>query len=222
LVRPDLAALAVAPAVAPAEWKTWPGARLFRVNATTRRGEATFEAQLAPFADAGSTGARYKVWLPLAGQPDANLALEGRESRSRQGNQPGSINDDDPQSFAVTFDGQAAAEDWYAVTFAAPTLVRRVGFVQGKTFHDGGWFVGRPQVQIQREAGGAWETVGELVEYPAATATDKKRVNPGQSYTVRLSDAVAVVAVRVLGVPARGDRANQAFSSCAELQVYRD
>lgn len=222
LARSDAAVLSVTPVAAPADWKTWTGARLFRVNATTRRGGGQFTTQLAPFADAGRTGARYKVWLPLAGQPDANLALEGRESRSRPGNQTGSINDDDPQSCAVTFDGQPAREDWYAVAFAAPAAVRRVVFVQGKTFHDGGWFVGRPKVQIQREPGSAWETVGELGDYPVATATDKKRINGSQSYSLRLPAPVTAAAVRILGVPASGDRPSQAFSSCAELQAYRD
>ncbi len=222
LLRDEPAALEVAPQPAANEWKTWAGAQLFRVNATTRKGDAQFTAKMVPFADAGSTSARYKVWLPLAGKPGANAATEGTESRSRRGNQSGSINDEDSQSFVVTYDGQPAAEDWYAVMLPAPTAIRRIVFVQGQTFHNGGWFVGRPKVQIQRAVGAAWETVGELTEYPVATATDKKRIGAGQPYALSLSGPVTAAAVRIVGVPATGDGPNQAFSSCAELQVYRD
>ena len=222
LVRADPAALGVAPQPAANEWKTWAGAQLFRVNTTTRKGDAQFTAKMVPFADAGSTSARYKVWLPLAGQRSANVATEGTESRSRQGNQSGSINDEDPQSFVVTFDGKPAAEDWYAVTLPEPTAIRRVVFVQGRIFHDGGWFVGQPKVQIQRAAGAAWETIGQLTEYPVATATDKKRIAANQPYALGLAGPVTAAAVRIVGVHASGDRPNQAFSACAELQVYRD
>jgi hypothetical protein len=58
---------------------------------------------------------------------------------------------------------------WFAVTLDEPTLVKRVTFVPGKTFHDGGWFgasAGKPRIQVQRTNGGPWETVGELAAYP--------------------------------------------------------
>jgi hypothetical protein len=67
----DAAALQVTPEPAPAAFQTWPGARVFRVNAIARKSTATLSAgaattiHLLPFADAGGTGARYKVWLPL-------------------------------------------------------------------------------------------------------------------------------------------------------------
>jgi hypothetical protein len=93
LPKADLAALVVAPEAAPAERRTWPGAKTFRVNATTQCGVESFTASLIPFADAGGTGASYKVWLPVAGQPSANLLLDGIESRSRPSHKPRSISD---------------------------------------------------------------------------------------------------------------------------------
>jgi hypothetical protein len=75
-------------------------------------------------------------------------------------------------------------------------------------------------VQVQRQKGGAWETVGELDDYPATTATDGSKLKPGQTFTLRLASPVNAVAVRVLGVPASGDEPKQAFSSCAELQAF--
>ena len=218
LAKPDLAALAVTPEPAPAEFKTWPGAQVFRINAVTRRGGKPISIRLIPFADAGATGTRYKVWLPLAGAPSANVLLDGTESRSRQGNQNGSINDDDPGSFAVTFDGKNAKEDWFAVILDAPATIRRIVFAHGNNFHDGGWFIDKPRLQIQREKNGAWETIGELADYPA----DGKKLNPGQTFTLRLLEPVKAVAVRVIGTPASGDNSKQAFSSCAELQAYSE
>jgi hypothetical protein len=152
-----------------------------------------------------------------------SLLAEGEESRSRQGNQHGQINDSDFDSFVVTFDGKPAKEDWFAVTLAAPASVRRVVFAHGKNFHDGGWFdasAGKPRVQVQRSKGSTWETVGELADYPATTTADNKKLKAGQTFTLRLPEPIKAVAVRVIGAPACGDKPTQAFSSCAELQAF--
>jgi hypothetical protein len=118
----------------------------------------------------------------------------------------------------VTRNGQKAAEDWYAVTLKVLTAIRRVIFVPTRPAKDGGWFAGKPEVQIQREAGSAWETVGTLNSYSAAEVRSSK----GRSYTLLLANPVKVVAVRVLGVPAVGSDQKQAYSSCAELQAFAE
>jgi DUF1680 family protein len=218
--------LAVTPEPAPGGRKTWPGAQVYRVNATAQHGSGPFTTRLVPFADAGITGKRYKVWLPRAGQPNGNLLLDGVESRSRPGNLDGSINDDNLQSLVVTYDGKRTTEDWFAVTLARPVTIRRVIFTHGKNFHDGGWFdtsAGKPRVQVQRTSDSAWETIGELSDYPATTATNGQhdRLTWGnRSFTLLLAKPVTFVAVRVIGVPASGDNTQQAFSSCAELQAF--
>jgi len=221
----DLAALAVTPEPAPDHLRTWPAAEVFRVNAIGRRpaksGQAgsTFPIRLIPFADAGNSGAEYQVWLPV-GPSAGNLFQDEKESRSRRGNVSGSISDGDPGSFVVTFDGKPAAEDWFAVTLEAPTELKRVGFVHGKTFHDGGWFDasgGRPQVQIQAMPGGKWETVGVLKDYPATTATNAAGLVGGERFTCDLLKPMRTFGVRVVGRPASGDDPRQAFASCAEL-----
>ncbi len=179
-----------------------------------------------PFADAGAGGGRYQVWLHAPGTPLPNadsLSAFAQESRSRPGNVPGSITDGDPSSFVVTFDGNPAAEDWYAVEFDAPVAIRRVVFAHGKTFHDGGWFdasSGKPLVQVKRDATSAWETIAKLEDYPATTATDSRTLQSGQTFTVQLPQPVTAVALRVLGKPASGDNLRQAFSSSAELQAF--
>jgi len=230
IAKPDVAVLAFTPEVAPAGVKTWPGARVFRIQAVSRKDGSPVSLRLTPFADAGGTGSRYKVWLSLPRPPSGNVLLDGVESRSRPGNQAGSINDDDVQSLVVTYDYepakkdyQLAKADWFAVTLKAPAAIRRIVFLHGRNFHDGGWFdasAGKPKVQIQREPGGAWETIGELADYPATTVADHASLRSGEAFTLQLAEPVKALAVRVLGVPAGGDYPKQNFSSCSELQAY--
>lgn len=72
LAGDNLQTLQVTPEPAPEAFKTWPGARVFRVNATIRLDGPTHKVgqanpiRLVPFADVGFTGAPYRVWLPLA------------------------------------------------------------------------------------------------------------------------------------------------------------
>ena len=223
IADPDLAALAVTPEPAPDNLKTWADERVFRIQTRTPKSGTPVEVRLIPFADAGGTGTRYKVWLPLPRQPSGNLLLDGVENRSRPGNVSGSIIDEEVQNPPVTFDGKPSKADWFAVTLGAPIAIRRVVFMHGNNSHDGGWFdasAGKPKVQIQRAQGGAWETIGELDEYPATTDTHHASLTFGQSFTLRLASPVKALAVRVLGVPACGDSPKQNFSSCAELQAF--
>jgi len=178
------------------------------------------------FADAGAKGGRYQVWLRNIDNP-AKLSLlsGGVESRSRQGNQPGSIIDGDDSSIVVTFDAKAADEDWYAVALDSPVSIKRIVFAHGRSFHDGGWFDAsgsKPKIQIQQEKGGPWQTVGTLDSYPTATATNNGGLKDGQQFELTLSRPVNAVAVRIVGKPACGDNTNQAFSSCAELAAFPD
>jgi len=223
----DLAALAVTPQPAPDNVRTWPSAQVFRVNAVPRRVSdqaapgVILPIRLIPFADAGNSGSEYRVWLPV-GRGELDLLLDEKESRSRRGNAPGSITDGDPGTFVVTFNGKPAAEDWFAVTLAAPVDVKRVEFVHGKTFHDGGWFdasAGKPQVQVQTAKGGTWETVDVLKDYPATTATSAAGLTSGERFTCQFPSTMRIYGVRVVGKPASGDNPQQAFASCAELSA---
>jgi len=95
-----------------------------------------------------------------------------------------------------------------------------VTFIQGKIFHDGGWFdasAGQPQVQVQSTLGGPWETVGHFQDYPATTATNPSGLAGGERFTCPLSKVTKAFGVRVIGKPASGDNPQQAFASCAEL-----
>jgi DUF1680 family protein len=229
LAGADLHSVAPTPEPAPGAFKSCGGAQVFRANAIARRSVGPLKAgspisiKLAPFADAGTPGSAYKVWLPLhQDKPDANLLMDGQESRSRHGNLEGSIIDDDPQSFVVTFDAKPAAQDWFAVALDEPVLISRIAFAHGNVFHDGGWFDasgGKPLVQAKLTKDGSWETIGELTSYPATTATESSGLQPGQQFSCSLKAPVQAWSVRVVGKPACGDNPRQAFSSCAELQA---
>jgi uncharacterized protein len=188
----------------------------------------TKPAVFVPFADAGSSGGAYRVWLQAPGTPiqkNDSLLVGGHESRSRQGNAEGSINDGDTSSFVVTFDNEKRNEDWFAVMLDQQVTISRVVFVAGNVFHDGGWFdasAGNPRIQIQRQPGGKWETVAEIADYPATTATDSVSLadETRRTFTVRLGKPEKAAGLRVIGKPACGDNPQQAFSSCAELQAF--
>jgi len=190
-------------------------------------GKAT-QAVFVPFADAGSSGGRYAVWLRAPGAPlpmTTSPFAFAEESRSREGNVGGEIADGDTSTFVVTFDAKPRDEDWFAVRVDKPVGVRRLVFAHGKSFHDGGWFdasAGKPRFEMQSKANGPWEPLGVLESYPATTATDSKGLKEGQAFTLRLKDEVQVTAIRIIGKPASGDNPKQAFASCAELQAFAD
>ncbi len=211
---------------APAAFRTWPGAQVFRIHAIVKQdanGPAASDITLVPFADAGSSGADYRVWLPF-GPPrvDRNVLMEGVEIRSRKPN-AGSIIDDNLETIASTFNNRRAPQDFFGVQLDAPVTIRQVVFAHGRTFHDGGWFdtsTGKPRVQIKTDARSGWSDIGELKDYPATTATDSAGLKAGEKFTLNLGQPQGIVAIRVLGKPSCGDNPAQAFSSCAELQAY--
>lgn len=206
--------------------RTGPGRLEFLVPVRTAQGRAVSQAVFATFADAGSDGGPYAVWLraPGASFPkNESVFAFAEERRSRQGNVIGSVTDGDSSTFVVTFDGTPQSQAWFAVSRDTPASISRIVFAHGRTFHDGGWFDstgGKPQIQIQREKDGPWDTVARLDSYPQTTATNSRGLRDGQEFTQQLVVPQKAVALRILGKPACGDNPKQAFSSCAELQAF--
>jgi hypothetical protein len=133
----------------------------------------------------------------------------------------GDINDGDPDTFRVTFDGKAAEKDWFAVTSTSPVQINRVVFIHGHSFHDGGWFDasgGKPVVEAQLTQNGEWRKIGTLDTYPETTSSRSRGLQDGQRFELKLTP-MKVYGIRVVGKPAGGDNPSQAFSSCAELQA---
>jgi DUF1680 family protein len=162
---------------------------------------------LMPFADA----ARYRVWLTkpeaLPSEP-VNVAAFGKESVSRQGSDRGSICDERRDTFRSTANAKPAAEDWYAVEFNRPEQIKRIVYRHGEATPKGGWFEGKPEIQIKRTVQGNWETIAQLDSYNgSATLPD------GQPFEATLAAPVKAYGIRIIGKPA-------AYSSCAELAAY--
>jgi DUF1680 family protein len=150
--------------------------------------------------------------------PDCLPAVS--ESQSRTGNVKGSLIQG---TLISTYDRTKQDQDWYAVTLAQPSVVGWVVFTHGANWPNGGWFdasKGKPQVQIQAVKDGPWKTVGELMDYPATTATDNKKITNKTGYSCTLAEPVKALSVRVIGRPASGDNPNGAFSSSSGLAAY--
>jgi hypothetical protein len=229
----DAAVLGIVPEPAPDAVKTWPGAQAFRVkvvagrNSAALKAGATFETRFLPFADAGGTGSRYRVWLPIASTVKKELSLlsEGTGSCSESWSDPELLNNEDLNDQTNIGNWPAVKEVWFAVTLDAPVAIRRVLFRNGRPSENGGWFdasAGKPRVQIQRTKGGEWETIGELADYPATTSSDRAGIPGKRDFTLRLAEPVSAAGVRVIGKPASGVNPNGSLVSCAELQAFAD
>ena len=177
---------------------------------------------LRPWYSAGSTGGTVQVWLDREGVPAPEMSVfaGAHESWSAEGNVLGSLCDEDPASFRVTFNGRPQPDAWFAVALDAPATFSRLRFVQGRTFHDGGWYDGKPRFQIRETAASDWRDLAVLDAYPATTATDPAGLRGGEAFDLTLPAPVTAVALRIVGKPACGDNPAQAFASCAELDAF--
>lgn len=175
---------------------------------------------MTSFAEAGAAGSEYRTWFARGRPVDPAVA----ESRSRPGNVAGSIIDGDRDSYVVTNDGQPGQSDWFAIRFGNAQAIRAVRFVHGRASRDGGWFDtrdGKPKVEVRGGPGEDWRVVGALEDYPATTAKDPGRLVDRQCFELGLDLPVQAWELRVVGRPASGDRPDQSFASCAELQALR-
>ncbi|MFM7323058.1 MAG: beta-L-arabinofuranosidase domain-containing protein [Armatimonadota bacterium] len=196
-----------------------PGAhRLAMIDRMNR----TWIQKLVAFADAGAQGERYAVWLPDPSTrwPAESPSLsQGEEMRSRPGNVQGSILDGDPRTIVVTFDGARQVEAWFGVELDLPVSARTFLYRHGHAFHDGGWFVGSPRVEIKERRDGPWVGLGTFPDWPATTMRSPADLADGRLFRLRLATPRTFVALRVVGVPASGDQERISFASCAEIGV---
>jgi uncharacterized protein len=204
------------------------GEAVFSVPVRRAGRAGLYDAAFVLYADAGSQGSRFAVWLPAPGAEIptiGSLFEDGEESRSKPGNVEGSILDGTRESFVVTFDGQPQEEAWFAVRVDEGVTLKRVVFAHGKSFHDGGWFdtsAGKPRVEVQRAEGGVWESVGPLASYPSTSGSDPGGLRGGEEFSFLLEVPARVVGLRVVGKPAGGDNPKQAFASCAGLSGFAE
>jgi hypothetical protein len=106
------------------------------------------------------------------------------------------------------FDGEVKSASWWGVTWPHQHHVNRVEFTSGDVFADGGWFVGRPRVQVRQN--GQWvDAVAQTVDpaYPGDATAGSHR-----TYTITFRP-IDGDGVRVIGIPG----GSRTFSSVAEF-----
>ena len=203
------------------------GRLVFKAGVVGKSPGKPVEATFVPFADAGSGGSDYRIWLRAPGVAvgSSDPLLEGGQwSQSRRGRRQEHAEEVEQGAMHTTFDGTKAEQDWFAVTLPEPVTIGRVVFVHGTTFPNGGWFdtsKGKPVVQVRRTPDGDWESVGTLGNYPVTSALQGRRLQNGQAFMLRLEKPATVFAVRVSGVPAGGSDTSENYVTCAGLEAFR-
>ena len=187
---------------------------VFQGSVVGRMGDGPKEANFVPFADAGSTGGNYRVWLRAPGvNATTTVMTDAHESRSRLGNQNGSIIDGDAGSFVVTLrrndrerrlvrrDACRAGEDRSRRVQARPELPRRRLVRHSWRQTPRCRFNGPRAARGRRSA--SWADIR-----PRRPLTSHD-IEDGQAFECRLAHPVSGVAIRVLGVPARRRRESE-------------
>ena len=142
----------------------------------------------------------------LAAPPTGAVAI----SKSSQTGDLSLLNDGVTTGSENDFDDEVKTASWWGYTWPAKHKVNRVDFTSGAVTANGGWFTGRPRVQVKRD--GAWVEVGAQTVSPAYPGDASAGAN--KTYTLTFP-AVETDGVRVIGVPG-GPRS---FTSVAEVAV---
>lgn len=151
---------------------------------------------------------------PATNLPDASVNLAAGAAAISKSSASGSLatlNDGNTTVSENDFDDEVKTASWWGYTWPAKKKVNRVEFTSGAVDGaNGGWFTGRPRVQIKKD--GAWVDAGGQTVSPAypgdATAGDRK------TYTLTFLPA-ETDGVRVYGVPG----GSRSFTSVSEVAV---
>jgi len=195
----------------------------FKGKVRTPEGLRDERVILGPFAMVQHE--KLAVWLhnlDSLAKLEVSLLFDGQEGYSRRGYTQGSIVDGDASTYSKSNNGTDKKSDYWEVTLEEPVTVSRVVYRHGHVAHDGGWFdtsEGKPEIFVQTEKGGDWEKVGTLDTYPQTTADKPPVLEDGQVFELVIPPTQAY-GIRIVGKPAQGDKANENYSSCAELQAY--
>jgi hypothetical protein len=145
---------------------------------------------------------------------DTNLAAPSTGavaiSKSSQSGSLALLNDGATTGSENDFDDEVKGTSWWGYTWPAKHKVNRVDFTSGAVSAQGGYFTGRPRVQVKQD--GAWVEVGSQSVEPAYPGD----ATAGANTTYRLTfPAVETDGVRVIGLPG----GTRSFTSIAELAV---
>lgn len=161
---------------------------------------------------------RKLVLTPAVGGPasdlpgSANLAAAGAVavSKSAQSGKLALLNDGVLTGSETDFDDEVKGASWWGYTWPAKHKVNRVDFTSGAVSAEGGFFTGRPRVQVKRD--GAWVEVGAQTVSPAYPGDVSAGAN--KTYTLTFP-AVETDGVRVIGLPG----GTRSYTSVAEVAV---
>jgi hypothetical protein len=153
---------------------------------------------------------------PASNQPDVNVNLADAShdtvpvSKSTHFGRLDLLNDGVLTGSEDDYDDEVKSWSWWGHTWPRRFRMNRVEFTSGHTFDNGGWFTGRPQVQVRRD--GHWVPATAQTVTPAYPGDASAGAN--KTYTIS-SLPVQADGVRVIGVPG----GSRTFTSVAEVAV---
>ena len=149
--------------------------------------------------------------------PDASVNLAAPDtgvvpiSKSAHFGRLSVLNDGDTTTGEDDFDDEVKSASWWGYTWPRKYNLNRVDFTSGQVYDDGGWFTGRPKVQLRQD--GQW--VDAASQSVAPTYPGDRSAGAFTKYRITFKPAVAD-GVRVIGVPGGA----KTFTSVSELAAY--
>ncbi|MGH3656392.1 MAG: carbohydrate binding domain-containing protein [Micromonosporaceae bacterium] len=150
-------------------------------------------------------------------KPDSEVNLADPDtgavpiSKSTHYGNLGILNDGDRTNSEDDWDDEVKSASWWGYTWPKRHHLNRVDFTSGKVFDDGGWFTGRPKVQLRQD--GKW--VDAASQSVSPTYPGDSSAGAFTTYSITFKPAVAD-GVRVIGQPG----GSRTFSSVSEVAAY--
>ncbi|TCM47963.1 DUF4185 domain-containing protein [Kribbella sp. VKM Ac-2568] len=131
-------------------------------------------------------------------------------SKSSQSGSPALLNDGATTGSESDFDDEVKGSSWWGYTWPAKHKVNRVDFTSGAVSAQGGWFTGRPRVQVKQN--GSWIEVGAQTVSPAYPGDASAGANTTFTLTF---PPVETDGVRVIGLPG----GTRGFTTVSEVAI---
>lgn len=142
---------------------------------------------------------------------DANLAAGAVAiSKSSQSGSLALMNDGALTGGETDFDDEVKGASWWGYTWPARQRVNRVEFTSGAVSAEGGYFTGRPRVQVKVD--GSWVEVAAQTVSPAYPGDASAGANKTYTITFPVQETDGV---RVIGLPG----GTRSYTSVSELAV---
>lgn len=188
---------------------------------------AYVQSNVCPCAPAGMSNYHFSLRKltinPLTGTPTnaptgTNLATVANDavaiSKSDVTGTLSALGDGNPSTAVADNDDEVKSASWWGWTWARPQRINRVSFVSGPVTAQGGWFTGRPRVEV-KDATGQWVLAKGQTLTPAYPGDAS--AGSGNTWTIDFLPS-ETAGVRLIGFPG----GSKTFTSIAELTAsYR-